>query len=480
MFYFQLKKIEIIITINNIINMINHQDSKNNKNKVYCVRNYINRKVNRKLNCSILENNKNKIYSGRKKRNYINRNLSKIKKENNNKKTYNDRKKRNHINRKRHKKSKTKLNYNILGNTSVVLYRKIKEFDIYEKWLSRYLDDDVEWYEHTYLVNSDTIDISNYDCDNYSVNFFEISPSYGVSFTLDKESVLNILPELKNVINSKISPISKKDNVEDLIKSTLKANKFWNFESKVNVIDYRVIDSNSKKVNEDTFLNEYVDDAYKTKVTMLYPEYDSQEVIEDIFLNEYVDEYKRIYKLIICLSSDNDDPNVGSDEIFDIHYGNYRRKIYPTCIEGNSVCFDTDFIHKKNIFNDKNITKIEVLLSLGEFHQKSSYDSKYYSIEDNYLEDKKYENYLEQKIRKRLFCSNRGSKIYLSYDIIKIIYSYLQINFDHKYFYKNESFNFNFIKNTLLRGKDGLYYIMLKDEKKIIEYTYENYYKLLN
>ena len=84
--------------------MVNHQDSKNNKNKVYCVRNYLNRKVNRKLNCSILENNKNKIYSGKKKRNYINRNLSKIRKENNNKKNYNSRKKRNHINRKRHKK----------------------------------------------------------------------------------------------------------------------------------------------------------------------------------------------------------------------------------------------------------------------------------------------------------------------------------------------------------------------------------------
>lgn len=426
--------------------MVNHKDSKNNKNKFYCVRNYINKKVNRKLNCSILENNKNKIYINRKKSKYINRNWSEIKKENNNKKTYNDRKKRNHINRKRHKKSKTKLNYSIFENPSVVLYREIKEF--YDSYYDSYYD---FWTDHTYIVNSDTIDISNYYCDNYSVNFFETNPTYGVSFSLDKESVLNILPELKNVIKSKIRPIFNKDKVENLINSTLKASKFWYFDGTASVIDYRVIDSNSKKVNEVSFLNQYGNVR------------------------------GRIYKLIICLSSNNDDPNVGSDEIFDIHYGNYRRKIYPTGIEGNSVCFDPEFIHKKNSFNDKNITKIEVLLSLGlYFHQKSSYNSKYNCIEDNYLEDKKYENYLEEKIRKRLFCSNKGSKIYLPYDIIKIIYSYLQINFDSNYFYKNESFNFNFIKNTLLCGKDGLYYIMLQDEKKIIEYTYENYYKLLN
>lgn len=450
--------------------MVNHQDSKNNKNKVYCIRNYINRKVNRKLNFSILENNKNKIYSGRKKRNYINRNLSKIKKENNNKKTYNDRKKRNHINRKRHKKSKTKLNYSILGNTSVVLYREIKEFDIYEMY---YPDKDggFDYDEHTYLVNSDTIDISNYDCDNYSVNFFEISPSYGVSFTLNKESVLNILPELKNLINSKISHIYKSPFYK-LIISTLEATITLGKIFNVDIIDYRVIGGKNNNENEDwKRCDKNEDEDWKRYY---------KEKIDYSHLNAFVDDYKRIYKLIICLSSDNDDPNVGSDEIFDIHYGNYRRKIYPTGIEGNSVCFDTDFIHKKNSFNDNNITKIEVLLSLGFFHQKSSYDSKYSSIKDNYLEDKKYENYLEQKIRKRLFCSNRGSKIYLPYDIIKIIYSYLQINFDYKYYYKNESFNFNFIKNTLLRGKDGLYYIKLKDEKKIIEYTYENYYKLLN
>ena len=453
MFYFQLKKIEIIITINNIIDMVNHQYSKNNKNK-----------------------------------------------------NYRDRKKRNYINRKKKRKLKTKLNYSILDNDSINLYKYVKYYDFF---VDSYFCGTFDWEDIHYYVIKEVIDISNYKISNNSINdLIELMPSYGVSFSLDNKSVLNILPELKNlvvdnykIIHNGISPVStkselsyvifenKKQKITYLIKNLLSKNGINSKD-----INYKVIDKNSRKEHELSFKNEFSRSNYTYG----------------------------FYKLILCICSDNKDVMIGSDEIFDIKDNNYRRKIYPTGIEGNSVCLYSDIIHKKNSFNNKNIIKIEVLFemvcddirvyfgSLYHYNYKIYREYNY----DNYLNDKKYNNYLEKRLRRNIFFSNKGPKIYLPNSIIRIIHSYLNGEDDKildsdsffdcamdnnnlGYIYDNwrnldmtkyENIiscrryrDYEYFKNKLMYGKEnGLYYIMLEDEKKIIEYTYENYYKLLN
>lgn len=60
-----------------------------------------------------------------------------------------------------------------------------------------------------------------------------------------------------------------------------------------------------------------------------------------------------------------------------------------------------------------------------------------------FLNDKKYNNYLEKILWKISFCSNKGPKTYLPNDIIKIIHSYLyQENEFEKFYIPNNLINY--------------------------------------